>query len=97
VVEISQLPDKRQQKEAFAALFQSLGITRAIRFLQRCGLFLRPEIHWQHHISFESDFSSVNGWSDPLMNLIYRPLARRKLARQSMRPAANSILPPREA
>ena len=29
-----------------------------------------------HHIAFESDFSSVNGWSDPITNLIFRPLVR---------------------
>jgi hypothetical protein len=30
-----------------------------------------------HHIAFESDFSSVNGWFDPITNLIFRPLVRR--------------------
>ena len=79
VIEINQLPS-RQQKEEFAKVFESLGIPKFIRLLQRCRLFLRPEVHWQHHISFESDFSSVNGWSDPLMNLLYRPVARRKKA-----------------
>jgi len=65
VAEISLLSDKRQQKEEFAKLFQSVGIPPIVRLLQRCRLFLRPEVHWQHHISFESDFSSVNGWPDP--------------------------------
>jgi len=81
VVEINQLPAKQQQQE-FARIFESLGIPKFIRLLQRSRLFLRPEVHWQHHISFESDFSSVNGWSDPLMNLLYRPVARRKKARR---------------
>ena len=80
VVEISQLRDKRQQKKEFARLFESVGIPRFVRLLQRAGLFLRPELHWQHHISFESDFSSVNGWSDPFMNWFYGPVARRKKA-----------------
>jgi hypothetical protein len=82
VTQISKLPTKRQQRREFAKLFDSVGIPRTIRMLQRCHLFLRPEVHWRHHILFESDFSSVNGWSDPLMNLIYAPLARRKKARQ---------------
>ena len=84
VADISQLPP-RQQRIEFAKLFQSVGIPRAVRWLQRCHLFLRPEIHWQHHLSFESDFSSVNGWSDPVMNLLYRPIARRKKAQDAAR------------
>jgi hypothetical protein len=35
-------------------------------------------VHWQHHISFETDFSSINGWSDPVMNWLYRRLVWRK-------------------
>jgi hypothetical protein len=83
VSEISQLSSKKQQKEEFAKLFQSLGIPPFVRFLQRCRLFLRPEVHWQHHLSFESDVSSVNGWSDPVMNWLYRPIARRKKANEA--------------
>lgn len=84
VVEISRLPDKQQQKREFAKLFEAVGIPRFVRLLQRSHLFLRPEIHWQHHISFESDFSSVNGWSDPMMNWLYGPIARRKKAEKSL-------------
>jgi hypothetical protein len=82
VANISQLPNRKEQKKQFIKLFDSVGIPPFVRLLQRCRLFLRPEIHWQHHISFESDFSSVNGWSDPLMNLLYRPLARRKKSKE---------------
>ena len=59
-----------------------MGIPPLVRFLQILGLFLRPEVHWRHHINFETDFSSLNGWSDPLMNLIYAPIARRKKLRE---------------
>lgn len=94
VAEISRLPSRRQQEEEFAKLFGSVGIPRFVRLLQRCRLFLRPELHWRHHIYYESDFSSVNGWSDPLMNLIYRPLARRKKAKSSAdKLASNPMLP----
>jgi hypothetical protein len=79
VAEISRLP-LRQQKRKMAELFDTVGIPWVIRRLQRARLFLRPEIHWRHHVLFEEDFSSVNGWSDPLMNLFYRPVARRKKA-----------------
>ena len=74
---ISRLPDVEQKAE-FRKLFDGTGIPPLVRFLQRIGLFLRPEVHWKHHNSFETDFSSLNGWSDPLMNLIYAPIARRK-------------------
>jgi hypothetical protein len=80
VATISEIPDRRLQREEFAKLFEEAGIPGFVRFLQQIGLFLRPEVHWRHHNSFESDFSSVNGWSDPVMNWLYRPIARRKRA-----------------
>jgi hypothetical protein len=85
VIRICGMPTAQRRKE-FGELFALVGIPRWIRVLQRCRLFLRPEVHWQHHISFESDFSSVNGWSDPLMNLIYGPIARRKKANGARMP-----------
>jgi hypothetical protein len=92
VVNINRLSSRRQQKEEFARLFETVGIPPVIRRLQRCRLFLRPEVHWRHHISFETDFSSVNGWSDPLMNLLYKPIARRKKVERSAMLA--SFMPP---
>lgn len=86
VAEISRLPRKRDQKREFARLFQDVGIPKWVRVMQRCRLFLRPEIHWQHHNTFETDFSSVNGWSDSLMNVFYRPVAQRKKAAGWARP-----------
>lgn len=88
VAEISQLPSKRQQREEFAKLFEAVGIPRFVRLLQRCRLFLRPEEHWRHHLSFESDFSSVNGWSDPVMNWLYRWVSRRQKAKMATLPPA---------
>jgi Lipid desaturase domain len=76
----SGLPLTQQAKE-FARLFEGAEIPWVVRLLQRCRLFLRPEVHWRHHLCFESDFASVNGWSDPLMNWLYRRVARRKKAR----------------
>ena len=54
-----------------------------MRLLQRCRLILSPERHNLHHTHFEADFSSVNGWSDPLLNIVLKPLARRYKARQA--------------
>jgi hypothetical protein len=87
VADISRLSLARQKAE-FVQLFERVGIPPSIRFLQRCRLFLRPEIHWQHHISFETDFSSVNGWSDPVMNPLYRFLVRRIRASRKSQAAA---------
>jgi hypothetical protein len=93
VAEISALDSRRRQEEEFVKLFDAVGIPPFVRFLQRSRIFLRPELHWRHHIYYETDFSSVNGWSDPLMNLLYKPLARRKKARQTHKLAANPMLP----
>jgi len=90
VREISRLPEKEQRKE-FARLFQALGIPPWVRLLQRSRLFLRPEVHWQHHITFESDFSSVNGWSDPMMNWLYRLLIKRMTAKPVSAAAGRSL------
>jgi hypothetical protein len=82
VARISRLPDLDTQRREFAKLFDAAPIPPVIRFLQRCRILLNPETHNLHHISFESDFSSVNGWSDPLMNRLFGPLARRMKAKQ---------------
>ena len=86
VARISELPKKDQEAE-FAALFERVGIPKWVRFMQKNRLFLRPELHWRHHNSYDSDFSSLNGWSDPLMNLIFGPIARYKMKQQGKVPA----------
>jgi Lipid desaturase domain len=89
---ISTLESKREQKAALRALFETVPIPRFIRVLQRLRLTLEPGRHNLHHIHFESDFSSVNGWSDPLLNPILRPAARyfkaRRLHTHSLAPRA---------
>lgn len=85
---ISHVADKKAQKAALRALFDSVPIPPAIRLLQRLRLTLEPGRHNLHHIHFESDFSSVNGWSDPFLNPILGPAARRFKARRSQPPAA---------
>jgi Lipid desaturase domain len=78
---ISLLPTSEQKAE-FTKLFDKVGIPKWVRILQKSHLFLRPEIHWKHHQAFESDFSSLNGWSDPLTNLFFGPIARKRKAQQ---------------
>lgn len=76
VERIAAFEDKRAQKAALRALFATVPTPPAIRLLQRLRLTLEPGRHNLHHIHFESDFSSVNGWSDPLLNPVLRPAAR---------------------
>lgn len=73
---IAGFESKREQKAALRALFETVPTPRFIRLLQRLRLTLEPGRHNLHHIHFESDFSSVNGWSDPLLNPVLRPAAR---------------------
>lgn len=75
VAEISQLADQREQIRQFDQLFDTLPIPKMIRLLQRSRILLNPATHNLHHIKFESDFSSVNGWSDPFLNPLLRRIA----------------------
>lgn len=80
-LEISRLPSKCAQRQEFEKLFATVPIPPVIRVLQRCRLILNPRSHNLHHLLFESNFSSVNGWSDPVTNPILGPIARRLKAR----------------
>lgn len=80
---IKKLTSKKQQIEEFSKLFDTIPIPAGIRLLQKCRIILSPQIHNLHHIQFETDFSSVNGWSDPLLNLVLGPIARRLKAMKS--------------
>jgi hypothetical protein len=82
VAEISKLRSAREQKQAFEQLFRTVPIPPAIRLLQRCHLILNPARHNLHHLRFESDFSSANGWSDPVLNPLLGKVAQRFKASQ---------------
>jgi hypothetical protein len=73
---ISTIACKSEQKAALRMLFDSVPIPSFIRILQRLRLTLEPGRHNLHHLHFESDFSSVNGWSDPFLNPLLGPAAR---------------------
>ena len=73
---ISTIACKREQKAALRRLFDSVPIPKPIRILQHLRLTLEPGRHNLHHLHFESDFSSVNGWSDPFLNPLLGPAAR---------------------
>ena len=82
VAEISAYPTKKEQIAAFDRLFRDEPIPPLIRRLQDWRIILNPGVHNLHHIKFETDFSSVNGWSDPVANLFFAPIARRLKARK---------------
>jgi hypothetical protein len=89
---ISTLTSTREQKLALRRLFETVPRPLFIRILQRLRLTLEPGRHNLHHIHFESDFSSVNGWSDPLLNPFLGPAARYFKAKrlQAAGPAAEA-------
>lgn len=47
--------------------------------LRKLGLLMSPEAHARHHASLKEDFATVNGWSNPLLNLLAATLRRRGL------------------
>ncbi|MEQ1950260.1 fatty acid desaturase CarF family protein [Mesorhizobium yinganensis] len=74
---IAAMQDSKKQKNELKKLFRKAPIPPAVRVLQNFRLMLNPVEHNFHHVLFESDFSSVNGWSDPLVNIFLGPIARR--------------------
>tara|TARA_R110001606_G_scaffold365056_1_gene519782 strand:- start:285 stop:941 length:657 start_codon:yes stop_codon:yes gene_type:complete len=84
VAEIEKLQDIKEKKRQLNQLFKTVPIPAPIRILQNCRIILNPSVHNLHHMSFESDFSSVNGWSDWITNPLFRHIARKyKAAAQS--------------
>ena len=45
--------------------------------LRRVCLLMTPEAHAYHHAALNEDFSTVYGWSTPLLNILVRALLRR--------------------
>ena len=48
-----------------------------VRWMRRLGLLMRPEDHIAHHDTLQRDFSTINGWSNPALNLVFDALRRR--------------------
>ena len=45
---------------------------KIVTLLQKYKLFISVEDHHVHHSNFESNFSIINGWSNPLVNYIFK-------------------------
>jgi hypothetical protein len=41
------------------------------KLLQSCGMFLTPRAHHSHHLSPDRDFCMLNGWANPLVNVVF--------------------------
>ena len=48
-----------------------------VRVMRRTGLLMRPQDHVRHHETLTCDFSTINGWSNPALNIVFRALRRR--------------------
>lgn len=60
----------------------------SIHALRHVGLLMTPEAHDVHHESLQRDFSTVNGWSNPLLNLVFRWLrAKGRLPDHGLEPS----------
>lgn len=58
-----------------------------VRLLRRLGLLMRPEDHIAHHETLMRDFSTINGWSNPVLNRLFDALRRRgKMADEGLIP-----------
>jgi hypothetical protein len=50
---------------------------RAILILRDLGLLMRPEGHVRHHATLTCDFSTITGWSNPALNVVFNALRKR--------------------
>ncbi len=61
---------------------------RFISAMRQAGLLMTPARHDVHHRSLQQDFSTINGWSNPLLNVVFRSLrAHGKLADHGLEPS----------
>lgn len=54
-----------------------------VLFMRRVGLLMTPEDHQKHHDSLKRDFSTNNGWSNPIVNSIFYFLYSRDYLKES--------------
>ena len=50
---------------------------RTVLVMRRLRLLMRPEDHHHHHDTLAQDFSTINGWSNPVLNAVFRLAHRR--------------------
>lgn len=58
-----------------------------VHALRRVGVLMTPAMHDVHHRSLQRDFSTLSGWSNPLLNIVFRTLrAHGKLPDHGLEP-----------
>ncbi len=45
---------------------------KVVRSLQKMRLLIPPKVHGKHHREIDCNFSVLNGWSNPLLNKIFK-------------------------
>lgn len=48
------------------------SVPKAVRWLQDHYLLLKPSIHQKHHQSYDSNYCILNGWCNPIVNLLFK-------------------------
>jgi hypothetical protein len=48
-----------------------------VNAMRRLGLLITPEAHAVHHATLRQDFATNTGWSNPLVNVVFRLAMRR--------------------
>ncbi len=64
------LASSSQVVHAFAHLKRS-RVPRAVRWAQDHGLLISRLAHARHHAGHNADFAIVNGWCNPVVNLLW--------------------------
>jgi hypothetical protein len=54
-----------------------------VRAMRRIGLLMTPEAHALHHETLRRDFATNTGWSNPLVNAVFRAAIRRGLLNEA--------------
>jgi hypothetical protein len=57
-----------------------------VRAMRRVGLLMTPEAHALHHATLRQDFATNTGWSNPLVNAIFRIATRGWLTEAGLEP-----------
>lgn len=52
-------------------------VARPVRAMRTLRLLMWPEDHVLHHRTLAQDFSTINGWSNPALNRVFRMLRQR--------------------
>jgi sterol desaturase/sphingolipid hydroxylase (fatty acid hydroxylase superfamily) len=50
---------------------------RIVHAMRRIGLLMTPEAHALHHETLRRDFATNTGWSNPLVNIVFRSAIKR--------------------